>query len=183
MNRDAATTPDDLATEVGWDGVGVRGVDWACVERRLAVSLPASYMEYVEKFPPGVFQTFLKVVQPDSPANVEQFIDDVNQEAGFLQSMVSESVGFPYPMYPAVPGLFPWGHIGTDFSFCWLLDRTHNANAPTVLVATFDGSTQLLDGSMVDCILSVIRGQVPLLRYVAEQFDPPRFEVIPTELP
>lgn len=64
---------DDLAALVRLEGFGVQNVDWTRVESRLGVVLPRTFKEYVVRFPPGEFQTYLSVEQPRSVADTEGY--------------------------------------------------------------------------------------------------------------
>lgn len=169
----------ELARLVGWTGRGVRSVDWSHIERELGFMLPSEYKAHVEVFPNGVFQHALRVMQPETSDDVEGYLDAVRYAAQNIREIPEEISELSLGVYPAVPGLFPWGNIEGELLLCWhLTDRSSNAPA-SYLISLLRGSTIKLEGSMSECIASMIRGHIPELRKVLATDKPPTFAATP----
>lgn len=125
---------DRLARLVGWTGQGLERVDWSDIEQTIGVILPSDFKEYVTRFPAGGFQTFLDIEQPRSADDVPGYIERVQEHLMVLREATGRSRGRRYEVFPSVPGLFPWGHVGMDYYLCWHIGRGHEDSPPVVMI-------------------------------------------------
>jgi hypothetical protein len=165
---------DELARLVQWDGQGARGIDWSVIENALGVSVPASFKEYVERFPRGEFQTYLSILQPDPAAGPSRYLADVRLHEEVLRAVAGDTADFPYAVHPEIPGLLPWGYIGTDEIFCWHISH-EEVEPQLVVVDVGDATCEILGTTMANYLVDILAGRVPRLRWLADECQPPRF--------
>jgi hypothetical protein len=167
----------DLREAVGWSAPDIE-LDWAGVEDALGLRLPSEFRELCEAFPPGEFQTFLKVLHPSAESDPAAYATEVSGYAALLGDDAAER-GFPYPLYPAPGGVVPWATIGFDYVIGWLADAgVDSPDAWPVIVCESRLAqwhlTGLSTGGFMRAITTV-PPVMPVLGYVAEAAQPPDF--------
>lgn len=174
---------DELARLVRWTGGGVGDVNWEEAERQVGFTIPTSFKKYAARFPAGEFQTYLFVNQLLSPTHLRLYAARVRSDLRYLRVVSRYSPEFRYHVFPTLPGLVPWGTIEGDYIFCWCLTGEEEHSPTIVIIDRDDGTAETFDGSMTECILAILHGDIPALRYVTEECDPPRFDVHEFNLP
>ena len=182
---------DELARLVGWEGHGVQGLDWSYIEAELGLVLPSDYKALVERFPYGGFNEALQVIQPRSasPAHVEEYLDGVFAWAFDLEDTVPvpnpgapySRFRPPYPIFPRVPGIFPWAVIEAENIACSYLSGRPDPDrqAPGYVVRYSVGQFTELTGSVLGCLTDLITGRVVKTRALLSTHKPPSFREWP----
>ena len=101
---------DELAELTGWAGRGT-GSAWHTVESAFGVTVPADVKELSQRFPTGLFCSFVEVYAPG-----EAFVAELADALELLE----EQENLPYPVHPRVGGLLPWGGTTEGHTLCWL---------------------------------------------------------------
>lgn len=137
-------------------------VDWAMVEvDEVGRSLPGDYKAIVDRFPAGLFQGFVKVVQPNDPGYPTGRIlglmwarlDDIKEWRE------DEPELFPLPLYPEPGGVLPWGQSKHGDLFGWLTDSP-DPDRWTVVVADHEMSHwDRYDMSASELLIEVVTGR------------------------
>jgi hypothetical protein len=166
----SVSSVDELARLVRWDGQGYRGFDWSAV----GVDVPASFKGYIERFPKGEYQTYLSVLQPDPAAGLARYLADIRLHQDVLREVAHSDAEFPYAVHPEIPGLFPWGYIGTDEIFCWHIGD--HGGERVVVVDIAEATCETLQTTMVDYLVDILVGRVPRFQWLAEECRPLRFD-------
>lgn len=169
------TDLDELARLVGWAGCGVGPVDWTDIEGELGVPLPSDYKSHVARFPCGLFQGGMEVLQPCSLLGSRDYLAAVQTYSEDLLHWSSIDSELPFEVYPTIPGLLPWAAIEGDPLLCWYLTGKAEESLPTFLVRVWSGETDRLEGSMARCIKDAITGHVPRLVGSLRTAEAPEF--------
>ena len=169
---------EELASLVSWHGQGKTDVRWSDIEHRLNLRLPNDYKMYVERFPVGQFQTYLRIIHPGaSPDDSDVFVAMKNIIAEF-ELDIEEGLAprFPYLFHPHTGGLLPWGYVGFDWVMTWATSPTLLPNNwPTVIISSDLDEWFEFNGPMTRCISAIVTGddRLEALRYISER--PPIF--------
>ncbi|MFJ5986186.1 SMI1/KNR4 family protein [Lentzea sp. NPDC092896] len=102
---------DELAALTGWTGHADAGISWEAVESALGLTLPADVKELSERFPTGLFCSFVEIYAPP-----EAFL----AEARDALELLAEQDDLPHPVHPAPGGLLPWAGTTEGHTLCWL---------------------------------------------------------------
>ncbi|MEU8610706.1 hypothetical protein AB0C29_22225 [Actinoplanes sp. NPDC048791] len=92
----------DVRADVGWVAPPTE-LDWTGIEQAIGLRYPAEFRELCSLFPPGVFQSFLKILHPSAEADPATYAAEVGGYA--LLRDDAEEKGFPYPLHPALGGV------------------------------------------------------------------------------
>jgi hypothetical protein len=110
----------DLREAVGWAASSTE-LDWASIEQAVGFRYPAEFRELCSTFPPGEFQSLLKVLHPSAGPDPAAHAEEVTGYAALLRDDAARR-GLPYPIYPDPGGVVPWAIIGFDYVIGWLAD-------------------------------------------------------------
>jgi hypothetical protein len=136
--------------------------DWAAIEGELGVRLPGEYKELVQAFPPGAFGELIVF----HPARRSGFTGLPDQISGFA-TMFSGSLSvapsdirdsFPFGFYPESGGLIPWAAFNVAAVLCWL-PNSEDPDAWPVLAYADDGIYESIDGTTLEALVRVLRGE------------------------
>ena len=96
---------------------------WREIEAQLDTNLPRDYREFVFAYGSGLFAGFYRIYNPFAAS---EFINLLTQGKRVCQynreSRRSFPKRFPYPYYPEVGGLLPWGNDQNGNDYFWLTD-------------------------------------------------------------
>ncbi|WP_433717982.1 hypothetical protein ACQP2Y_27840 [Actinoplanes sp. CA-051413] len=169
------STLPDLRADVGWAAPPTE-LEWAGIEQAIGLRYPAEFRELCSLFPPGVFQSFLKVLHPSAESDPAAYAAEVGGYAALLRDDAQEK-GFPYPLYPAPDGVVPWATIGFDYVICWLPEGDTPDAWPVVVCESRLIEWQVTGLSTAEFMraITTVPSGVPMLAYVAEARQPPTF--------
>ncbi|MEV6303419.1 hypothetical protein AB0M02_28680 [Actinoplanes sp. NPDC051861] len=142
------------------------------VEEALGVALPADFRALAEAFPPGQFQTFLRILHPAesrSPADYRAVI------AGYADVLRDQPAAGA--VYPEKGGLMPWGVVGLSPVLCWLTEDDDPERWPVVVCGNGDDQWRRYDMSATEFVTAVLTepATVPELAHVTSAVRPPVF--------
>jgi hypothetical protein len=95
---------------------------WDDVESALGLKLPDDYKEFIERYGSGVLCTYLRISSPFEFAMYEKYNGPRQgwiHFTGIYTSWLREPVNLPYPVFPEIPGLLPWGVYGDVDALAW----------------------------------------------------------------
>lgn len=138
--------------------------DWKRLESDLGLSLPADYKHYIEEYGSGTLCTLFEIGSPFGlESHYKKSVKDAwHSWAGIYHSWgdVSESE-LPFPIYPSVPGLLPWGTYGDVDVIGWLTDPDPSLWY-IVYKDQYEGFFELRDFGFSKFLVSALKGDSPL---------------------
>jgi len=91
--------------------------EWNSLENTWSVQFPTDYRRLVTLYGSGTFcESFLMILNPNSP-RYGQFVETL-----LYQLKAARGTGIGYRVFPAVPGLYPWGMDENGGVLCWNMD-------------------------------------------------------------
>jgi hypothetical protein len=102
------------------DPIGAEG-DWADCEQQLQLRLPQDYKEFIATYGSGTLCGLFAISSPFlSPRLRKETVREWWANwAGVYDCWGDVQRPLPYPRYPAVPGLLPWGTYGDVNVLSW----------------------------------------------------------------
>ncbi|UKD53505.1 SMI1/KNR4 family protein [Amycolatopsis sp. FU40] len=95
-------------------------IDWAKVESDLGISLPPDYREFAENYPAVNIDDFLNIMHPCSSRPALNLIEQSPIIREMWSALWVRAEGdFPYPIFPADGGLFPWAYNDENGFYFW----------------------------------------------------------------
>jgi len=96
---------------------------WQRIEESLSTALPNDYKKYINRFGSGSIGRFLWPFNPFSRNENLNLIEQVKIRLNALQVLKDRfSEKHPYPLYPEMGGLLPWGATDNGDVLFWLTD-------------------------------------------------------------
>lgn len=179
-----STKVERLARLLGHEGA--KGCDtrdpvWEDTERALGTRLPQDFKEVVSIFGQGSFDDFLVLNYPRCP---NPYLDLETQMREMVKAYTTweGGVALPYPFFPALGGIIPWGGTDNGDVLFW---RTGSAdpNDWTVVVTSskFD-EWHAFGGGAAAFLLAVLSG-AETVPFFPEDFpsDKPQFRPLADE--
>ncbi|AMV24928.1 hypothetical protein VT84_11055 [Gemmata sp. SH-PL17] len=106
--------------------------DWDAIERAVGTRLPTDYRAYATHYGSGRFDddtyTFW-VINPLSPTYLSQFAAELDLWRFRREAFPCE---YPAAIFPAIPGLFPWGCDEDGGMMGWLVESNDPDQWPVV---------------------------------------------------
>ena len=100
---------------IGPPPTAVPAVDWAAVQVRLGVRLPADYREFIDAYGPGTLGD-IRVMAPGAPGEMDLF---TLLERKYQQIRGIARIGNAPPVYPEQGGTIFWGETADGWSCGW----------------------------------------------------------------
>jgi hypothetical protein len=138
--------------------------DWVRIEHDLGLTLPDDYKGYIELYGSGVLCSFFSI---RSPFMLERQYRVSPREAWIAWAEFFRDWGrethqeVPFPVYPEIPGLLPWGTYGDVDSVGWLTDKPSN-EWHIVYLNQHDGFFELHELGFTQFLVAALKGKVPL---------------------
>jgi hypothetical protein len=137
---------------------GTQG-EWAAVESGLGVTLPRDYKQFISEYGAGSIDEYLVVYSPFwSESSLAHELARLQHAYHYLVA----SLGYfpvPYPIFPEVGGLLPWGSTANGDVCSWITDQGDPDRWP-ILIDDGEGSWERLDMSMTAMIYAGIREEL-----------------------
>jgi hypothetical protein len=129
---------------------------------------PADFQRLVDTIPPGVFQTFLRVLHP---AEFES-VDEYRATVGWYAEQVET-------------GLLPWAVIGSDWIICWSAAAADPARWTVVVFDPVERKRYPYDGSATEFLQAFVLGGTGIeeLAYIHEDHPTPEFVALEEQPP
>jgi hypothetical protein len=139
----------------------VRPEGWPSIESTIGVALPQDYKDYIETYGSGQIGRFL---WPANPFSQNKWLTLQNQIVVRLHSLkaIKEEWGeeeCPYPLYPEVGGLLPWGYTSNGDTLFWLTRGAPQAWSVVINEARGSEFEQFSD-SMTGFLTKLITGEL-----------------------
>jgi hypothetical protein len=89
---------------------------WKQVEKRLGVTLPVDYKDFIDLYGTGKFSNSILPYNPfaeNDEVNLFMILDLHHRSNRFTQKITTSawSIVRPFELYPALDGLLPWGRV------------------------------------------------------------------------
>lgn len=166
-----------LRQAVGWSSVP-RVIDWRGPVEELGIALPGEYKALVEAFfPPGEFQTFVKILHPAAFVDPSEFRTEITGYAAIVADW-AEDQPESYRVYPAAGGLIPWAIVGFfDYVFCWRADGADPDAWPTIICSGGGEPWPVVELPTAAFLNAVVTDPpvIEELDYIAAEVQPPEF--------
>jgi hypothetical protein len=137
--------------------------DWGACEEELRLRLPEDYKEFISIYGSGTLCRLFAISSPfSSPQLLKTTVRDwwVNW-AGIYDCWGEVPRILPYPRYPAVPGLLPWGTYGDVDILSWYTEGESEAWR-VVYDDREEGFAEVPWLNFSEFLLAALRGAVPL---------------------
>ncbi|MFI5492950.1 hypothetical protein [Actinoplanes sp. NPDC051859] len=136
----------------------------------------------VEAFPPGEFQTFLKVLHPAGSAEVADFRKELAGYARIVRDW-AETQPMPVSVYPAPGGLVPWATVGFDYTLCWRPGEGDPDTWPTVICSSSRDTWPTHALPTLEFLIALLSEPAAIseLSYVTRAVQPPHFTALEGE--
>jgi hypothetical protein len=142
--------------------IGADG-DWAACEREMGLRLPEDYKEFISAYGGGTLCRLFEISSPfSSPLLWRTGVRDWWVRWAEIYDCFGEVPrALPYPRYPAIPGLLPWGTYGTADVLSW-----YTAGSPDQWRVVYDdreeGFVEVPGLSFAGFLVAALKGTVPL---------------------
>lgn len=96
---------------------------WRERESEIGVTLPRDYRDFIFTYGTGLFAGFYRIYNPFASSqymSLSQSITRVCEQNRVSQQSFPER--FPYPYFPELGGLIPWGNDENGNDYFWLAD-------------------------------------------------------------
>src|SRR6266404_2309328 len=94
---------------------------WQKYEQKLGTRLPDDYRKFVFAYGSGLFAGFYRVYNPFAASEYIALLSQVERVCGYnRESQRSFPKRFPYPYFPELGGLLPWGNDENGNDYFWL---------------------------------------------------------------
>jgi hypothetical protein len=139
--------------------------DWNACEAELGLALPTDYKKYISTYGSGYYSAFdipspFTKVSPwkSGPMSPRQWWLDW---AGIYEDWGKTPRKMPYPAYPSIPGLLPWGIYGDVDVLSW-----YTKGAPDqwqiVYLDREEGFLDIPDIGFAKFLVKALQGTAPL---------------------
>ncbi len=138
--------------------------DWKSLEQDMGLVLPGDYEEYIELYGSGTMCAYFAI---DSPFSLASHYKVTTREGWLKWTGIYHCWGeepeseVPFPLYPKVPGLLPWGIYGDVDVLGWLTD-TDPTCWHIVYMDREKGFFDLPGVGFLAFLLAAIKGEAPL---------------------
>jgi hypothetical protein len=135
---------------------------FAGVEDRLALVLPDDYKQIVMAFGTGSWRDFLWVLNPFSAnAHLNLLHQAARQLDAERQVKEASPEAVPFPLYPQMGGLFPWGMTDNGNRLYWLTEGAPDS-WPTIIYESRGPQFDRHELNCSDLLLSWLSGRIKI---------------------
>ena len=141
--------------------------DWTACERELQLRLPEDYKEFISAYGSGTLCRSLEILSPfDSPQRWRTTVRGWWENWARIYDCWGDFPrALPYPRYPAVPGLLPWGTYCDANVWSW-----YPAGEPHEWRLVYDERHQefieVPGLGFAEFLVAALKGTVPLPEWV-----------------
>jgi hypothetical protein len=141
--------------------------DWSACEEELRIQLPEDYKDFISLYGSGTLCRLFEISSPFSSPRLWQTTvrDWWVRWTRIYDIWVPVSGSAPYPRFPAVPGLLPWGTYGTANILSWYtVGEPHQWHV--VYLERHAGFVKVPGVGFADFLIAALEGVVPLPEHV-----------------
>lgn len=135
------------------------GHPWRELERRLGLDLPGEYKSFADEFPRGLIQGIVRVIRPGEDPDYEatDYLGYYSHRLEDMRVREREIPGsIPYPIYPDVGGVLPWGDLSDGSMLFWLTRGVDQNSWPVVYCdGDFSNWTES-DQGMIEVLIDLV---------------------------
>ena len=156
--------------------------EWTSVESRLGTTLPEDYKQLINLYGAGSFGGYVCPLTPFAPdmgtgsrfslyraVTALKIIEPFQQEA-------PEDFQ-PFPVYPAVGGLLPWGWECSDAGLqCWRTEGNANSWSNVILDSDWSAEYHEYPVSVTNFLVKWLTGQIVISHYPPFPLPMPLFQ-------
>lgn len=133
---------------------------WEAMEHTLGLVLPSDYRDFVFAYGSGLFARFYRVYNPFAASEYIALLPSISRvcedEREFRRDWPDT---VPYPIYPEVAGLLPWGNDQNGNDYYWLTEGPPDEWRVLTNEVRGDGYCKH-DCSMTEYLVRVLRGEI-----------------------
>lgn len=136
--------------------------DWEAVEAELSIRLPDDYKWFIEHYGTGCVDSFLWIFNPLSTnehLNLLRQVDSLSAQYREQQTTLGERV-VPFPIYPEVGGLVPFGSTDNGDVLFWRGDSPDPGAWAVVENPVRSDVYEVYERTMVAFLVGVATGEV-----------------------
>jgi hypothetical protein len=101
------------------------GISWLAIEENVATELPQDYKSFIETYGSGCVAAFLYIFNPVSSREPINLLKQIPRQLWALKVLAEEfGERLPYPLFPALGGLLPFGITDNGDVLHWLTSGT-----------------------------------------------------------
>jgi Ankyrin repeats (3 copies)/SMI1 / KNR4 family (SUKH-1)/Ankyrin repeat len=134
---------------------------WETLQKELGIELPEDYRGFIDRYGTGTLAGFLFIYNPfasdDSLNLVAQLRDQAAQYNGLHQD---DEERYPFPMYPALPGLIPWGGDTNGNRYFWVAKTGLKGSSWPVTIDESGEGFQDFQGGFAAFVVALLKGQL-----------------------
>lgn len=149
---------------------------WASIETSLNLRLPEDYREFVATYGTGAVDSFLWVLNPFSKNENLNLVSQVDDRLDAQRRFFEESGKIsPYPLYPSMNGLLPWGVTDNGDVLYWQCKGSPSA-WPTIVCDGRSSRWQETQLSFSQFLIAVVTKTLTVEAFPVDfPSDPPEF--------
>jgi hypothetical protein len=130
---------------------------WASIESRIGTTFPTDYKDFIALYGPGEIDRQIGIVRPFS--EVGGLEDRLLRLQSTRQEMVA-GLGYspvPYPAFPELGGLLPWGHTANGDVLSWVT-TTSSPDSWVVCIEDAECEWEVFEGPMTSFLVAILSG-------------------------
>lgn len=135
-----------------------RAEEWDTIERQVG-KLPDDYKMFIGRFGTGIINNFLWVLNPASSNQHLHLLREGEPILSALRELRQAGEQCPYPLYPEIGGLFPFGKTDNGDALFWLQVGEPN-QWPVVVNAARDPEYQKFNCGMADFLAGILTQRI-----------------------
>jgi hypothetical protein len=133
-------------------------VDWGNVERVTGLVFPADYREYCQKYSALLIDDFISISHPSAKREAVNLIRAADRYLAAMRELrEGNESDVPYPIYPELNGIFPWGVTDNGD---WLFWQTADNPNDWIVVATDRGDWYEYRGTFTSFLVALLGGRL-----------------------
>lgn len=137
------------------------GKNWRSIEEELGTRLPEDYKSFINAYGSGRIGGFLWILNPFSSNQVSNLVVQARLRLNDLRELKQDfgDEGCPYPVFPEVGGLIPWGFTDNGDLLLWLAEG-ESESWPVVISEGRGPIFERYEESTTSFLLKLVSGDI-----------------------